>query len=197
MNLCVVGRVLCFQHEYDDAIAYLEDAITVNPSFAQAYFALGFTLIACGRAAEAIPHLERAHELSPRDPHLASFFSTRALAHLSLGELSEAVAFARKAMRVPTTNRWPFATLASVLGLMGRADEAHRAAEALLAKYPMYNLATAQSDFFFCSDDVLVDRYLDGLRSAGIPEAEPQAATESPVRGGRKRADRSMEQPSG
>lgn len=171
MNLCVVGRILCFQHEYDEAIAYLEDAIAVNPSFAQAYFALGFTLIACGRAADAVPYLDRANELSPRDPHLASFHATRALAHLSLGELDTAVTFARRAMRVPTTNHWPFATLAALLGLMGRTEEARRAVDGLLGKYPAYTIATAQSDFFFCDDQVLVGRYLDGLRRAGIPEA--------------------------
>ena len=71
MNLCVVGRVLCFRHEYDDAIAYLEQAIRINPSFAQAYFALGFTLIVSGRAGDALSYLDRAIELSPRDPHLA------------------------------------------------------------------------------------------------------------------------------
>ncbi|MGE0416339.1 MAG: winged helix-turn-helix domain-containing tetratricopeptide repeat protein [Acetobacteraceae bacterium] len=171
MNLCVVGRILCFQHEYDEAIAYLEDAISINPSFAQAYFALGFTLIACGRSAESIAYLDRANELSPRDPHLASFHSTRALAHLSLGDLDTAVTFARRAIRVPTTNHWPFATLASLLGLMGRTDDARRAADALLSKYPAYSIAAAQSDFFFCRDQKLVDRYLEGLRLAGVPEA--------------------------
>jgi TolB-like protein len=44
MNLCVVGRILCFMLEYDEAVAYLQMAIHINPSFAQAYFALGFTL---------------------------------------------------------------------------------------------------------------------------------------------------------
>ena len=85
MNLCVVGRVLCFRHEYEDAIAYLEQAIRVNPNFPQAYFALAFTLTVCGRAGDAISYLDRAIELSPRDPHLASFHATRAVAHLSLG----------------------------------------------------------------------------------------------------------------
>jgi TolB-like protein/Tfp pilus assembly protein PilF len=178
MNLCVVGRVLCFQREYDEALAYLQDAITVNPSFAQAYFALGFTLIACGRAADAILYLDRANQLSPRDPHLASFHATRAVAHLSLGDLDSAMVFARRAMRVPTTNQWPFATLASLLGLSGRLEEARRATDALLARYPAYTIATARSDFFFCQDQALASRYLSGLRQAGVPEAEAK-----PVRG--------------
>ncbi len=177
MNLCVVGRVLCFKHEYEEAIAYLEEAIAVNPSFAQAYFALGFTLIACGQPDKAIAYLERATELSPRDPHLASFHATRALAHLSLHEFGKAVDFARKAMRVPNTNQWPFATLASVLGLMARTEEAGLAAAKLLDGYPDYSIATAESDFFFCGDQRLVARYLDGLRRAGVPEVSALGAT--------------------
>ncbi len=170
MNLCVVGRVLCFRHQYDEAIAYLEDALKVNPSFAQAYFALGFTLVASGRPGDAIAYLDRATELSPRDPHLASFLATRALAHLSLNELDIAVDFARRAMRVPNANQSSFATVATLLGLMGRAQEAQAATATLLDKYPHYDLNVARSNFFFCGDQRLVTRFVEGLRLAGVPE---------------------------
>ncbi len=170
MNLCVVGRVLSFRHEYDDAIAYLEQAIRINPSFAQAYFGLGFTLIVSGRPREAIPYLERAVELSPRDPHLASFHGIRAIAHLSLGEWDIAESLARKAMRVPNVNHWPFAILISVLGLTGRAEDAAPAIDAVLERYPGYSIAAARTDFFFCGDQDLEERFVDGLRRVGIPE---------------------------
>lgn len=171
MNLCVLGRVLCFKREYEEAIAYLEQAIEINPSFAQGYFALGFTLTACGRPGEAVHHLERANELSPRDPHLAAFHATRALAHLSLGELEAAVNLARKGVRVSNVNQLTFSILVSLLGLQAPAEEAQRAADALLRKYPNYTVATARDDFFFCSDQALEERYLFGLRQAGIPES--------------------------
>ena len=90
MNLCVVGRILCFMHQYDESIAYLEQAIRINPSFAQAYFALGFTLIVSGRPGDGIPYLDRSVALSPYDPHLSSIYAIRALGHLALGELETA-----------------------------------------------------------------------------------------------------------
>jgi hypothetical protein len=40
----------------------------------------------------------------------------------------------------------------------------------LLQRYPGYNVATARSDFFFCGDSDLVERFLEGLRRAGLPE---------------------------
>ena len=185
MNLCVVGRVLCFRHEYDDAIAYLEQAIRVNPSFAQAYFALAFTLTVCGRAGDAISYLDRAIELSPRDPHLASFHAIRAVAHLSLGELDIAEIFARKATRIPNANHWPFAILVSLLGLMDRAEETPRAVDSLLERYPGYAVATARSDFFFCGDHNLVERYLEGLRRAGVPETAEAGLQDKAARAAR------------
>jgi len=136
MNLCVVGRILCFMHQYEEAIAYLEQAIRINPSFAQAYFALGFTLIVSGRAGDAMPYLDRSVELSPHDPHLSSIYAIRALGHLALNELHIAEDFARKATRTPNVNRWPFLVLASLLGLTDRVEDARRALATLLERSP-------------------------------------------------------------
>ena len=181
MNLCVVGRVLCFRHEYEEAAAFLEEAIRINPSFAQAYFALGFTLIVSGMARDGLTYLDRATQLSPRDPHLASFHTIRAVGHFALGDLDTAERFARIAARIPNANHWPFALLVSLLAIKQRSAETVRAADVLLQRYPGYSLATARSDFFFCGDSDLVERFLQGLRRAGLPET---AATDRarPVR---------------
>ncbi|MCW8084039.1 winged helix-turn-helix domain-containing tetratricopeptide repeat protein [Sabulicella glaciei] len=183
MNLCVLGRVHAFHHEYEEAIALLEEAVALNPSFAQAHFALGCTKVWSGRAREGITHVERATQLSPRDPHLSSFHATRAFAHISLGELAEAVESARRATRVPNAKAWPHMMLVSALGLMGREEEARRALDGLLAKEPGYTLAQAEADSFFCADQSLVARCLDGLRRAGLPEEGVPAA--APAQDGR------------
>jgi tetratricopeptide (TPR) repeat protein len=175
MNLCVLGRVLCFRHEYEEAIAFLEEAIRINPSFAQGHFALGFTLIVSGRARDALVHLDRAAELSPRDPHLASFHAVRAVAYLALDQLDTAERFARLAARIPNANQWPFALLASLLAIRERCEQAQRAVDVLLERYPSYSIATARSDFFFCADQALVQRYIEGLRLAGLPECSGEA----------------------
>jgi TolB-like protein len=170
MNLCVLGRVLCFRHEYEEAVAFLEDAIRINPSFAQAYFGLGFTLIVSGKARDGLTYLDRATQLSPRDPHLASFHTIRAVGLFALGDLDAAERFARIAARIPNTNHWPFALLVSLLAIRQRSLETVRAVDVLLQRYPGYSIATARSDFFFCGDIDLVERFLDGLRHAGLPE---------------------------
>ncbi len=169
MNLCVLGRVHAFRHDYEEAIALLEQSVALNPSFAQAHFALGCTKVWSGRAREGIADVERAAELSPRDPHLSSFYATRAFAHITLGEYAEAVEYGRRATRVPNAKAWPYLMLIAALGLMDRIEEARRVVAALIEKEPDYTLEVARSDFFFCADQAVVDRCLDGLRRAGLP----------------------------
>ena len=103
MNLCVVGRVLCFRHEYEEAVAYLEHGIRINPSFAQALFRarLHADRMRPGRV-RRITYLERSIELSPRDPHLPSCHAIRAMGHLSLGELDLARNSPGRPRAIPT-----------------------------------------------------------------------------------------------
>jgi TolB-like protein/class 3 adenylate cyclase/Tfp pilus assembly protein PilF len=180
MNLCVIGRILCFMQQYDEAVAYLEQAIRINPSFAQAYFALGFTLVVSGRAGDAMPYLDRAVSLSPHDPHLSSIHAIRALGYVALDELDTAETFARKATRIPNANRWPFLVLASLLGLVDRIEDARRTLHMLLERRPPgFSMADARSEFFFCGDQVLAQRYFEGLRRAGLREPASLARSSS------------------
>ena len=167
---CVLGRAYCLQRHYDDAIAALEETVALNPSFAQGYFALAFTLVWCGREDEAIALLETAAELSPRDPHIWTFHHTRAFAHFALDEMKSAAFFARKASRHQNATYWTFATLAAALGRLGAPpEEADEAVAELLGRKPGYTQKFAREDLFFCADRGFIERYLDGLARAGVP----------------------------
>jgi TolB-like protein/DNA-binding winged helix-turn-helix (wHTH) protein/Flp pilus assembly protein TadD len=166
---CVLGRAYTLLKNHDEAIAELERTIELNPSFAQGYFAFGFALVWAGRAEEAIPLLERATELSPRDPHLWTFHHMRATAHFALEELETAAHFERKAIREPSATYYAYATLLATLGLSKTFDEASEVRAALLAKRPAYTQTLAREDLFYCSDQRFIDRYLEGLREAGVP----------------------------
>jgi TolB-like protein/DNA-binding winged helix-turn-helix (wHTH) protein len=166
---CVLGRVYCLHQQYQDAVVELEETIANSPSFAQGYFALAFTLVWCGRAEEAIPLLETACELSPRDPHLWAFHQTRAFAHMALGELESAEFFARQACRHPNAPAWPHATFTSVLGLLGKGAEAAVAFHGVESRRAGYRQASARDDLFFCADEGFIARYIEGLARAGVP----------------------------
>jgi len=172
----VLGRILCLLRRMEESIAELEKTIALNPSYAQGYFGLAFTFVWCRREEEAIALLERAVELSPRDPHLWTFHHIRALAHFSLGELDGAEFFAREAIRQPNATYFAYTTLVATLGLAGRKDEAQAALRQLWEKEPAYSLAFARSDFFYCVNEDLLERFLEGLRLAGVPEQSTEVA---------------------
>ena len=168
---CALGRALCLTHQNDEALAALDVSLELNPSFAQAYFAQGFNMLWYGREIEAETLLDRATMLSPRDSHISSFHHVRSWAHFSLGEYDIAVEFARRATRQPTVTYQAFATLAASLGHLGDRAQAEIAATELRQRKPNYSTGTARQEFFFCNDTGFIDRFVEGLRVAGISGA--------------------------
>jgi TolB-like protein/DNA-binding winged helix-turn-helix (wHTH) protein/Tfp pilus assembly protein PilF len=171
---CALGRVLCVTHQNDEALAALDVALELNPSFAQAYFAQGFNLLWYGREIEAETLLDRATILSPRDSHIASFHQVRSWAHFSLGEYDIAAEFARRATRQPNITYRAFATLAASLGHLGDRAQAEAVAVELLQRKPNYCTETARQQFFFCNDAGFIDRFVEGLRVAGVSDISSQ-----------------------
>jgi DNA-binding winged helix-turn-helix (wHTH) protein len=125
---------------------------------------------------EALTLVERAIELSPRDPHLTSFHHLRALAHFALGDLEAVVSCSRMAMRLQNASHSTFALHAAALGLIGRAETARATVEELLRCVPNYSCAYGRSDFFFCSDQAVVERFAEGLALVGLPETAAVAS---------------------
>jgi TolB-like protein len=166
----VLGRALSLVHRNDEASAELELAMELNPSFAQAFFAQGFNLLWADRAAEAEALLERATTLSPRDSHLWSFHHVRSWVHFALEEYDIAAEFARRATRQPNVTYRAFATLAASLGKLGDKAQARLATVALTERKPDYTTGTARDELFFCNGREFPDRFVDGLRAAGVPE---------------------------
>jgi len=167
---CVLGRALCLTRRNDEAAAALDLSIELNPSFAQAYFAQGFNFLWYGRQTEAEVLLDRATTLSPRDNHLWSFHLARSWVHFSLQEYEVAAEFARRATRQSNAGYQAFGTLAASLGMLGEKRKAKETVAQLLQHRPSYSAKTARQEFFFCNEPDFVDRYVEGLRSAGLPQ---------------------------
>ena len=167
---CVLGRALCLTHQNDEALAALDVSLELNPSFAQAYFAQGFNLLWYGREIEAETLLDRATMLSPRDSHISSFHLVRSWTHFSLGEYDVAAEFARRATRQPNVTYQAFASLSASLGLLGDRTRAEAVAVELLQRKPDYSIEIARQGFFFCNDVGFINRFVEGLRVAGVSD---------------------------
>jgi len=164
------GRALLAHKEYGAALAELEAAIELNPSLAIVYCGLGDSLAYEGRFAEAIPHFEKAIRLSPHDPQRWAFYSYRALAHILAGDLVQALDAAERATRVPNCHYWPFAHRVSALGHLQRQAELPRALAELRQRKPDFSCALARERLFYIKDPKHLERYIEGLRKAGVRE---------------------------
>ncbi len=166
----VLGKISLLQCKHDDSIAELETAIKLNPNYADAYHGLGFSLTVSGRPEEAIPQFEKAIQLSPYDARVSSFYEMRAWALLVMGRYEEAAKSARMSVRKPNADLWAYATLSAVLGHLDLLDEVRIAREELLKRKPDFSLSFVRRFVYYNKIPAHLDRYIDGLRSAGLPD---------------------------
>jgi adenylate cyclase len=167
-NRYALGRALTLARRHDSAVFELGKAIELDPSFAQAHYALAMALATGGRPEEALPHIELAMRLSPQDPYFGQFLVRRAEACLFLGRLEEAVEAAERSLREPNIQWSRWAILAAAQAHLGQLKEAQSSIEALQILRPGIDLAFAR-DYWPIADAKALEYLMDGLRRAGLP----------------------------
>jgi len=166
---CTLGRIRYLRREYRPAISELTTALELNPSLALAHYGLGAALVFSGRAVEAVPHLESAIRLSPRDPNMGSFLVRIADARYFVADYEGAVTFALKALGQPNFQWSRYAVLIAALGQLERHDEARRYLEEVTRERPDFSLAFVQNTHLFGEQDIMA-RFCEGLRKAAVPQ---------------------------
>jgi tetratricopeptide (TPR) repeat protein len=157
----------------DIAVGEYEVAIALNPSLAPAYGSLGGAKIRVGRSAEAFESLERAIQLSPRDPLLNIWLFYICHAHAHLGQFGAAVDWCLRSIAVEPF--WiAYADLATSYAWTGRLNEAQGAVAELRRLMPDYTVARwLESGRGWSDNSVFLaefQRLAEGLRKAGLPE---------------------------
>lgn len=164
-----LGRVLLLTGQGDRAIAELEKSVALYPSFAHGYFGLGHTLSWYGRAAEGIPKLDLAMRLSPHDPSLWAMQTIRATCCNNVENYEEAAEWARKAINTHPNQFWPHTHLAVALVGQDRLEMARAPLEAARRAKPDLSLSVVRRMLpHFHS--AYIERWIDALRQAGLPE---------------------------
>ncbi len=167
-SLPLANRALGMLHlrarEYADAITWMQRAVALNPGEAESYAWLANVLSYVGRSAEALEQLAHATRLDPLHPPLWDFYIGRALLHL--GRYEEALTSLDTAFR-----RAPFfghiqLYRAAALAHLGRPDEAH----AVLSVPALYASIGDIRRFDSYMESIEFDRFIEGLRKAGLPE---------------------------
>jgi tetratricopeptide (TPR) repeat protein len=157
--------------DHRTASAYAETALALNPTSALALYLLGISHLYDGRANEGLPHLEAAIRLSPHDEYAGRFMAAIAEGNLFLGEYEKALEWARRSIRQPRsslTSRRE-AALAASLAQLGCIDEARLVVQELLREWPSLTIDLLCQPLPLMNREYL-DRYVGGLRLAGLPE---------------------------
>jgi TolB-like protein/Tfp pilus assembly protein PilF len=164
------GLVHFFSKNHEVALGYYERAVAANPYEAENRALLGAALGVAGDYEAALEQFEMALRLSPRDVHVATWYNYMGIAAFVAGRHEEAADWAKKTAdanpQFPAGHR----TLAASYGNLGRLAEAEAARERLQELLPHLTIAQLRESlpYFKNSDDL--ERYLDGLRKAGLPE---------------------------
>ena len=170
------ASLLGAKKQFSDQFAEIDAAIENDRNFAYAYASRGDMLTWAGRAAETIAEDETALRLSPRDPgrNMWQFGICHAYTHLAQWE--KAIEWCQKSIATDAGSWFPYADLAAANAWLGHEAEAKSAIAGLLKVYPgctvqSYADIAARLTYNPTFADQ-IQRILEGLRKAGLPEGE-------------------------
>ena len=165
-----MGLVHFFSKNHDVALSYYERAVASNPNEAENWALLGAALGVAGDYDAALNRFETALRLSPRDVHTATWYSYLAVAAFVVGRDEEAAQWSVKAVQSNPQFPGGYRTLAASYGNMGRLTEAEAAREKLQELLPHLTIEQLRESLPYFKDPDDLERYLDGLRRAGLPD---------------------------
>ncbi len=173
-----LGAIFSATRRGELAIAQCGRALAIDPNLANAHSTIGWSKAITGRAEETEAHVLEAFRLSPRDMGASAWMFIAGGAKSLLGRHEEAVARFRRSVEANRTNPSVHVHLAASLALLGRLEEARKAAAAGLALDPKFTIARFQAFPFGDDPTYLAGRNLivDGMRMAGLPEGAMKAS---------------------
>jgi adenylate cyclase len=165
----ILGVVALFMRRFDDSLRRLETALEINSNLAFAHmWGGGYYALSC-ESGKARVHLKEALRLSPRDPANYWTFAFLGLADFADERYEEAAEWAHRAIHLykkfPTAHR----LLTASCKLLGQTEKARVALGALLSIAPGTTIAKTRAAVPW-KDPAVMERYLDALRKAGLPE---------------------------
>jgi adenylate cyclase len=168
------AQVLRMQGRCEDAIAEYETAISLDRNLVFPMAALGWCKLLTGSTEEAIPRIEQAIRLSPRDPAMSNWCRWIGVVHLLQSRIDEAIVWLERARNAPRPDIRAY--LASAYALNGETERAAaELAEArrLSSDGSLSSIARLKAAQYFGVPKVSAlfeATYFTGLRLAGMPE---------------------------
>jgi len=155
--------------DFDSALHYFDRALRVNPNLAFVWGLSALTHCYIGEPDTALERLERHRDLNPIEPYPSLFDNPYAIAYVIKGEYEQAAIFGRRVTRARPQFVNGYKPLIAALGHLGRTEEAEPYVEKLLSIEPGFTVQRFGQVYPFKHDKDR-ERYMLGLRRAGVPE---------------------------
>jgi TolB-like protein len=165
----VLGFVSTLLRRNEDAIRAGQRALELNPNLAFAEGVLSVTYGHIGDPENAVKHHERATRLSPRDQAAAWWNLGRVWAAFTVADYSESLEWALKITEAMPGFPGGWRLAATNCAHLDRMQDARTAIERLLGLLPNDNVGFIRANVPAGNPEVF-ERYIDGLRKAGLPE---------------------------
>lgn len=163
----ILAYMHAMQGRHEAAIEAIKRAVALNPYDMGARGVQGICHLLIGEHREAIELISMAVQRGNSDPRY-QWAASIAFSHYLLGQYDACLSWAREALYLNPNHLQVLAIRTAALAQLARAEEAARAAEALLGNYPNFTVERHLRNFHWRNPDDIA-HYRDGLLKAGVP----------------------------
>jgi adenylate cyclase len=158
-----LGNAKLYKKQHDESLAEYAHAIALNPNDSDIIAEYADALVYAGEPRRSIELLEKAMRLNPFFPDWYLWYL--ADAYNAMGQPANVISTVLR-MQDPSEGR---RLLAANYAHLGMTDEAHMHAREVLRLHPGFTLAQWRHRPPY-RDVTIIDRYVEGLRKAGLPD---------------------------
>ncbi|MBT6138766.1 MAG: adenylate/guanylate cyclase domain-containing protein, partial [Rhodospirillaceae bacterium] len=159
--------VAASQDRFSEGVDLARRGFSLHPGNADIRAFLAFALVHGGGFEEAVDHFRAAMALNPFYPNWCRNGLARSL--IALDKLDEALAISDEILSLEPSFVQAWVQKAYIFNRIGRSDDAGQAIKEVMRLAPNLRLEHIPG-FFLLNDTVILNRLLDGLREAGLPE---------------------------
>jgi adenylate cyclase len=163
----LLAYLFLMRGNYENSIKEAKKAILLNSNNADAYSILGLILSLSGQPDNAVLFINKAICIDPIPPTMYLFHL--GLAYFDSGQYGKAIDMLEKVLDQKPNHRAALTRLTAAYSLLGNTEKAKQTALELLKVDPDYNLSGFVSKLPY-KNKADLDRYIDALRKAGLPE---------------------------
>jgi len=174
-----LGEIYSMIGDHEKAMAEGEKAIEIEPNGADVNAMFAITLLFAGRFSHVIERIEKAERLNPISP--GWYFLVKAAACHFSGKYEKAIESSKEGLKKMPNNLDTLGLLAASYILLGRLEEASAITEKILKLHPKFSLDEyAKNTERPYKSKGHIERYIDALRKAGLPDKPPLPLPDKP-----------------